>query len=49
MLKYFKSSARPEALAGGFAAGEALFKALEEKDFYSWQNFEIAPRENGAP
>ncbi len=49
VLKYFKSSAKPETLAGRFAAGEALFKALEEKNFYSWQNFEIAHHENGAP
>ena len=49
VLKYFKSSGRPETLAGRFAAGEALFKALDEKGLYSWQNFEIAHHETGAP
>ena len=49
ILKYFKSSDRPETLAGRFAAGEALFKALGDKNFYKWQNFEIAHHENGAP
>ena len=50
--RYFsvsESNLPTHRLAGRFAAREALFKALDAQDLFSWEDVEIINEKNGSP
>lgn len=38
-----------QSLAGRFAARESLFKALNRKDIFSWEDIEVVSNHDGSP
>jgi len=38
-----------QSLAGRFAARESLFKALNRREIFSWEDIEVVSKEDGSP
>jgi holo-[acyl-carrier protein] synthase len=52
LITYFSKSEiilKIESLAGRFAAKEAFFKALTDKEIFNWEDIEVIKQSNGAP